>query len=60
MATAPDPAAIATTLTNSVGDQVVDAAVSIAPIAVPFVLALTAIGWVMRKFGLNKKASLKA
>lgn len=55
---APDPTAIATTLSTDVGGQVIDTAVSLAPVAVPFVLAMTAIGWVLRKFGLKKKASL--
>lgn len=55
-----DPVSTATTLTGNVGGQVVDAAVGIAPIAVPVVLALTAIGWVMRKFGLKRKASLSS
>lgn len=58
LSVAPDPAAIATTLATSVGGQVVDTAVSLAPVAVPFVLAMTTIGWVLRKFGLKKKASL--
>lgn len=55
---APDPTAIATTLTTDVGGQVIDTATSLAPVAVPFILALTAIGWVMKKFGLKKKAGL--
>lgn len=58
--TAVDPVSTATTLTSNVGGQVVDAAVGIAPIAVPVVLALTAMGWVMRKFGLKRKASLSS
>jgi len=58
LAVAPDPAAIATTLTTDVGGQVLDTATSLAPVVVPFVLALAAIGWVMRKFNLKKKASL--
>ena len=58
-AVAPNPTGIATTLTTNVGGQVIDTAVALAPIAVPFVLAMTAIGWVLRKFGLKKSASLK-
>jgi hypothetical protein len=54
----PDPGTIATALASDVGGQVVGAAVAIAPVAVPFVLGLTAIGWVLKKFGLKKKASL--
>lgn len=57
--TPPDATAISTTLANNVGGQVIDTAVSLAPVAVPFVLAMTAIGWVLRKFGLKKNASLK-
>ena len=56
--TPPDATAVATSLAGNVGDQVIDTAVSLAPVAVPFVLAMTAIGWVLRKFGLKKKASL--
>lgn len=59
MAVAPDATGIATTLANDVGGQVIDTAVALAPVAVPFVLAMTAIGWVLRKFGLKKSASLK-
>lgn len=58
LSTAPDPTAIATTLAGDVGGQVIDTATSLAPVAVPFVLAMTAIAWVLRKFGLKKKASL--
>lgn len=58
-ATTPDATSIATTLAGNVGDQVIDTAVSLAPVAVPFILAMTAIGWVLRKFGLKKSASLK-
>lgn len=57
--TAPDASATATTLANNVGNQVIDTAIDLAPVAVPFVLAMTAIGWVLSKFGLKKKASLK-
>lgn len=59
MATTPDATALATSLAGNVGDQVIDTAVALAPVAVPFVLAMTAIGWVLRKFGLKKNASLK-
>ena len=58
-ATPPDSTSIATSLAANVGDQVIDTAVSLAPVAVPFVLAMTAIGWVLKKFGLKKSASLK-
>lgn len=58
LSVAPDPTAIATTLATDVGGQVISTATSLAPVAVPFVLAMTAIGWVLRKFGLKKKASL--
>lgn len=57
--TPPDATAVATTLAGNVGGQVIDTAVALAPVAVPFVLAMTAIGWVLRKFGLKKSASLK-
>lgn len=58
--TTPNPATVATTLVTDVGGQVVDASVAIAPVAVPFMLALTAISWALSKFGLKKKAGLKA
>jgi hypothetical protein len=58
LSVAPDPTAIATTLATDVGGQVIDTATSLAPVAVPFVLAMTAIAWVLKKFGLKKKASL--
>jgi len=58
-ATPPDPVAIGTSLMNGVGDQVLDTTVALAPVAVPFVLAIATIGWVLNKFGLRKKASLK-
>jgi hypothetical protein len=58
--TTPDPAGIATNLTDGVGNAVVDLAVDLAPVAVPFVLAMAAIGGVLRKFGLTPSAGLDA
>lgn len=55
----PDPGDVATSLTNNVGQKVVDGALDVAPVAVPFILALAAITWTMRKFGLSKKASFR-
>jgi hypothetical protein len=55
-----DPAAIAGTLATNVGGQVLTTAETLAPIAVPFILAMTAIGWALNKFGLRKKASLSS
>ena len=54
----PDPVALAQTLVTNVGGQVVNAAVGIAPLAVPAVLGLTALGWVLKKFGVGRKATL--
>ena len=48
----PDPAAPVQGLVDGMGGQVLDVAVGLAPVAVPFVLALAAIGWVLRRFGL--------
>jgi hypothetical protein len=56
--TTPDPAGIATNLTDGVGNAVVDLAVDLAPVTVPFVLAMGAIAWVMHKFGLNDRIEL--
>jgi hypothetical protein len=55
---APDPAVPASALVNGLGTEVLDVAVSLAPVAVPFVLALAAIAWVMRKFGLAERVEL--
>lgn len=52
------PGAQATLLAQDLGARVLDVAVHLAPIAVPFVLALTAIGWAMEKFGLNGRIEL--
>jgi hypothetical protein len=54
----PSPGTVGTNLANNVGQKVIDGALDLAPVAVPFILALAAINWVMRKFGLKKKASL--
>ena len=40
-------------LVHNLGDQVLDLAVDLAPLAVPFVLAMTAIAWVLSKFGVS-------
>jgi hypothetical protein len=53
-----NPGAQAISLADQVGNAVVDTAANLAPIAVPFVLAMTAIAWVMRKFGLYGSAGL--
>lgn len=57
--TPPAPGTVATTLTNNVGQKVIDGALDVAPVAVPFILALAAINWTMKKFGLTKKASFR-
>lgn len=57
---APDPTDIGSTLVANVGDQVLDTAIGIAPIAVPFVLGLTVVSWALAKFGLLKKGHVKA
>lgn len=56
--TAPDAGDTAITLANNVGGQVIGTAVDLAPVAVPFILVLSAIGWVLRKFNMRKKAGL--
>lgn len=56
---APDPSAAATTLAQSTGTQVLDTAVDVAPIAVPFVLGLAALRWALNKFGVGGKAKLR-
>jgi hypothetical protein len=54
----PGTGSLGTELSANVGKQVIDGAISLAPIMVPFILALLAIAWVMKKFGLRKRASL--
>lgn len=56
----PDAGTVASDLAGSIGNQVITAALDIAPVAVPFVLALTALTWVLKKFGVGKKAGLGA
>jgi len=53
MAVAPDAGEVASSLVDDVGNQVLSAVVAIAPIAVSFVLAIAAIGLVMRRFGMS-------
>lgn len=52
------PGAQATDLAANVGGQVLHVAETIAPVAVPFVLALGAIRWTLSKFGLSGTASV--
>lgn len=54
------PGAEATSLAGDVGNQVVHLAQTLVPVAVPFVLTLVAIRWVMHKFGVSGPASLDA
>jgi hypothetical protein len=51
---APDAGVLATNLVHTVGGQVMGAAMVLAVVAVPFLLALMAIAVVMSKFGLNR------
>lgn len=53
LAVAPDPTTIATTLAGNVGGQLVDTVTGVAPILVPFFLAIWAVRFVLGKFGLN-------
>lgn len=53
---APDPTAVATTLAGNVGGQLVDTVVGVLPVIVPALLSLWALAFVMRKFGLGRKA----
>lgn len=48
----PDPVDVGTTLGVDLGGRVLDLAVGLAPVAVPFILALTVITWALHKFGL--------
>jgi CBS-domain-containing membrane protein len=52
------PGAGATALTGDLGGQVLTLAEHLAPVAVPFVLALAAVNWVMGKFGLHDRIEL--
>jgi hypothetical protein len=49
----PLPGDVGEQLAAKVGKLVIDGALEVAPIAVPFILALAAIAWVMQKFGLT-------
>jgi len=49
---APDAGAVGAEFVDNVGNQLLDAVVGLAPIAVPFVLSMLAIRWVMSKFGV--------
>lgn len=51
-----DPAVAATTLAQNTGEQVLTLATDLAPIAVPFVLGLAALRWVLNKFGVGGNA----
>lgn len=54
MTIAPDPTTIATSLADNVGGQLVDTVTGVAPVLVPFFLAIWAIRFVLGKFGLNR------
>lgn len=47
--TAPDPGAIAGSLANGAGTQMINAIVDVLPVLVPFLVALWAIGFVWKK-----------
>jgi hypothetical protein len=53
--TAPDPAAIGTSLVSTLGGTVVDTYVSLAPVTVPITLALAVVAGVKAKLSLNKR-----
>jgi uncharacterized membrane protein len=55
---APDPTTVATTLANNVGGQLVNTVVGVLPVIVPALLSLWALAFVMRKFGLGRKAKV--
>ncbi len=57
---APNPVDIGTKVVTGVGQQTLDFAVGIAPVAVPFVLGLTAVTWGLQKFGLLGRKKAKA
>lgn len=48
------PAAPAERLVSDLGGQVLQVAQDLAPVFVPYILAMTAIGLVLHKFGLTK------
>ncbi len=52
LAAAVDPTQIGTQVAVGTGGQVLDFAVGVAPVAVPFVLGLIAVRWGLSKFGL--------
>ena len=54
----PDPTAVASTLAQNVGSQLVSTVVGVLPVIVPALLSLWALGFVMKKFGLNKRAKV--
>lgn len=54
----PDPTGVATTLANNVGSQLVNTVVGVLPVIVPALLSLWALAFVMRKFGLGRKAKV--
>lgn len=54
----PDPAVPASQLVSGLGTQVLDVAVGLAPLAVPFVLVLGGISWVLHKFGVAGRIEL--
>lgn len=54
----PVPAVPAAELVHNLGGQVVDTAVGLAPVAVPFVLTLAAIAWVLERFGVAGRIEL--
>lgn len=55
---APDPTAVASTLAQNVGGQLVTTVVGVLPVIVPALLSLWALSFVMKKFGLGKKAKV--
>jgi len=48
---APDAGTVGVQFLDNVGNQPLDVAIILAPIAVPFVLAMGAIAWVLEKTG---------
>ncbi len=58
LAVPPDPTAVATTLADNVGGELVNTVVGVLPVIVPALLSLWALAFVMRKFGLGRKAKV--
>jgi len=55
-AAVPSPDAVATSIVNSAGGQLLDTITSVVPVLIPVMLGLWAISWVLGKLGLKRRA----